>query len=500
MTSIMLSGASAQIRAAAMAQKTPATGSAAPLPFETQSGPSPSAQLTLGKPMEQASVVYAKPLLQPSARQAWSGPSNDRISKLMLQNFNAQKHGLLTQSRGLGGLLLEGFATGQTNYRQTFSSYAVTDANGSSDAARTQELLALDTARLGSSRVSLQIQAHSGETVQLQIAFKNGADGQNAGLHVEVGSSGKLSDTERKAIAQLADGFEKVLTGLAQGQGPKLDLAGIMAFDKSALASLSLSVKDYATDAGVQSFSLELSDKQRMLHMRQPQRNGISELSLNLNPATPLLGSSMQQREAAIAQVLQQLDASAQRSHADDAQLALFKQAFAQLQELSPPSANKAVPANKLDAMLQRQAPALLSGLMDYQGSFSGDFERRNSKGLVNEQGQARHEISQSTRLQKNQEKGNAAVVQEQSEKVSAQYLRARGDSALEPEKGNHDSYSIQDQTTRTTQIDAADGKLSRAVQSVDINLQRQFTSLADFKVQEQRTDPVRKRLIQQLL
>ena len=61
MTSIVLSGASAQIRAAAMAQKTPATVSAAPLPFETQSGPSPSAQLTLGKAMEQSPPAKARP-------------------------------------------------------------------------------------------------------------------------------------------------------------------------------------------------------------------------------------------------------------------------------------------------------------------------------------------------------------------------------------------------------------------------------------------------------
>ncbi|WP_370678415.1 hypothetical protein [Comamonas sp. GB3 AK4-5] len=499
MSSIVLSSAGLQIPPGPGPQKaqTPPGIPAAALRPET---PGPSTQLTLGKPADLASAVYAKPQTQPSTRQAWSGPSNDRISNLMLQNFNAQKHGLLNQSRGLGRLLLEGFAIGQTNYRQTFSSYAVTDTHGSSDAARTQELLALDTARLTSSRVSMQIQTRSGQTVQLQIAFKNGLDGQNAGLHVEAKSSGQLSDSERKAIAQLAEGFESVLTGLAQGQGPRLDLAGIMAFDKSVLASLSLTVKDYATDAGVQSFALQLSDKQRTLNLRQPQRDGVSELSLNLNPATPMLGASLQQRQSAIAQILQQLDASAQRSHAADAQLALFKQAFTQLQELAPPSPSNAAAVNKLDAMLQRQVPALLSGLMDYQGSFSGDFERRNSKGLVNEQGQARHEISQTTTLQKDQANGTAVVLQKQSEKVSAQYLRARNDATLEPENGNYDSYDIQDQTTRTTQIAAADGKLTQAQQSTDINLQRKFTSLADFKVQEQRTDPVRKQLVQQLL
>lgn len=496
MTSIAFNSAGLQIQAGAAVPK---AQTAVGIPATTVA-PEASTQLTLGKPAEQTSVVYAKPQLPLSQRQAWSGPSNDRISNLMLQNFNAQKHGLLNQSKGLGRLLLEGFATGQTHYRQTFSSYALTDSDGSSDTARTQELLALDTARLTSSRVGLQIQTRSGQTVQLQIAFKNGQDGQNAGLHVELNSSGKLSDTERKAIAQLAEGFESVLSGLAQGQGPRLDLAGIMAFDNSALAAVSLTVQDYASDAAVPSFSLQLSDTQRTLHMQLPQRNGVSELSLSLNPATPLRGSSTQQRQAAIAQILEQLDTSVQRSHANDALVALFKQAFTQLQELAPPSPSYSTPTGKLDAMLQRQVPALLSGLMDFQGSFSDDFERHNSQGQVNEEGQARHEISQTTTVKKDPEKGAAVVQQVQNEKVSAQYLRARNNAALEPERGNYDSYDIQDQTTRTTQIAAADGKLTHAQQSTDINLQRKFTSFADFKVQEQRTDPVRKQLIRQLL
>lgn len=495
MTSIVLMGASLQIQPSLATTKNSIPAAAA----QTEA-PAPSTQLTLAQAGDAMSAVYAKPQLFAS-KQAWSGPSNDRISRLMLQNFNTQQHGLLAQTKGLGAALLAGFATGQTNYRQTFSSYNSAENIDSSEAARTQELHALDTARLASSRVSLQIQTRSGQTVQLQIAFKNGLDGQNAGLHVEVSSSGQLSDSERKAVAQLAEGFDKVLAGLGQVKGPELDLADMLAYDRSALAGLSLTVKDYAGDARVPSFSLQLNDQQRTLNMRLPQGESVSNLSLNLNPATPLRGNSAQQRDASIAEILQQLDASVRRSHADEALVSLFKQAFTQLQKMDPPSsASTSVPSNKLDAMLQRKVPGMLSGLMDYQASFSGDFSHNNSKGKLNELGKARHEISQTTSVQKNAQTGSALVQQQQSEKVDAQYIKARGEDTLEPEEGNYDSYAIQDQTTRTTRIAAADGLLTQAEQRTDINLQQQFVSLVKFKVQEQRTDPVRKQLIKQLL
>ena len=43
-------------------------------------------------------------------------------------------------------------------------------------------------------------------------------------------------------------------------------------------------------------------------------------------------------------------------------------------------------------------------------------------------------------------------------------------------------------------------GWATQAEQRTDINLQQQFVSLVKFKVQEQRTDPVRKQLVKQLL
>jgi hypothetical protein len=64
-------------------------------------------------------------------------------------------------------------------------------------------------------------------------------DSNDGTLAVSVNSSGALSDTERSALAKLADGFQQAINGLSASP-PELDLSGLTQYDTSVLSSVNL--------------------------------------------------------------------------------------------------------------------------------------------------------------------------------------------------------------------------------------------------------------------
>lgn len=476
------------VRTATLARPSPV------LPRIEGSRPQSSTQVTLDGPAV-AKVVYAKPksVEEPQfmPTRTWASPQQDVISTLMARNGSAGS--LADRWGGLGGALLLRFAATPSDYRQTMVDDSAPHAAGVAVVDRTS---ALDTQALNgapdeTAKVSLKIQTRSGQTVALKIAVSD-HEGRSS-LQVEIGSSGPLSSTELEALAQLAEGLDKVLDGLGQSDALKLDLAKLMDYDSSALSSVDLTVTNPKPSQALSTFALHLGVDRKTLALA----GEAGEIALNLDMNTPVGRVNAQQRQSAVQQHLQQFDAAAQRSHADATLVALFKNAFTQL-HAQPPS-QAASRAEVLSPALERQVQPLLSGLVDFEGSFSGDFERTNPSGAVTEVGRADYQLSQKTRVRQIGGTGDMLIAQTQSEKLDAHSMASRHGGMLDTRTGNYDLNKIQDRNTITTLIETAKGVLTRAMKKTDQHQRHTYEKLADHRVEERRDTPLNNNTLERL-
>lgn len=446
--------------------------------------PTPSTRVTLDS-QPAIDVVYTRPVPagEPlfSTARAWASPPQDDISALMSRNVKTARGSLAEQWRGLGGAMLSRFASTPANYRQAMVDYMAPGVAGATGALGTQ---ALSGVQDGAAKVSLKIQTRSGETVELTLLVNTGAGGGNRGLQVEITSSGTLSATERDALAKLADGFDQALEGLGQPGRPRLDLSGLMGYDSSVLSRVDLSVQNPIPSQALSAFTLRLDGSQKSVAIAGES----GEIALDLDLATPMGATSAQQREAAIAQHLQQFDAAAQRSHADAALVALFKDAFTQLHATPP---GQAVPqADALSRTLGKQVQPVLSGLMDFEARFGGDFEKTNDRGAVDEIGRADYQLSQKTTMRRHGLTDAVSFSQTQTEQLEAYYLQSRHGGMLDTSQGNYDLTKIKDRNTTTTLIETAQDMLTSAVKHTQQQQLLTWNKLVNHRVEEQRETP----------
>ena len=447
-------------------------------------------------------VVYTKPKVVETRLsvplRAWASKPQDAVSALMVRNSGTGAAGSLAdQWRGLGGALLSRFTSTDTNYTQTLADYVPPQGAGGAAAERTDALdeQALGEVQNGAATVSLKIQTQSGQTVGLKIAVNPGAeDGTGRGIQVELANSGSLSQGEREALARLAEGFDKVLEGLGQSGKLQLDLAGLMDYDSSVLASLDLTVQNPKADQALSSFSLHLGADKKTVALK----GAAGEIDLNLDKGMPLGPVNAQQRQSAITEHLRKFDAAADRGHADATLVALFKAAFSQLHAAS--SGDSASQEGALSPTLSRQVQSLQSGLEDFQANFRGKSERTTARGAVNETGHADYEFSQKTTVKPAGGSGERAITQTQSEKLDAHYLRSRFGGMLDTSAGNYDIYKVRDNNTSTMQIDTAKDKLSQASRSTEQHQLKSFEKLVNHRAKEQGSSPIDKSFVNRLI
>lgn len=391
-------------------------------------------------------VVYAPPT-QP---RSWARPPDDAISTLMNRNLGSGAS-LAARWKGLGAALLERLAQQPGDYQQTLALHSggVTAAD------------ALMGVRDQAAGLRLQVQTRSGASVELTITVNGGNKAVFGGLQVEMRSTGPLSDAERQALGQLAEGLERAMAGLGRADAPELDLSGLLAYDQRQLASLKLTVDNPAKGASLRSFSLQLDDQDMGLQMHSLQ----GQLSLRVDRAPLLQGTGASQREAAISQYMAQFDAAAMRGHVDGDFMAQFKLAFSQLHTASAlaPSGGFIPAATEVSRL---QVAPLLSGLADFDASFEGTFERNNKYGFLVESSTVHYRSSQKTTMASlRPEPGNLQVTQTQNATLKARILRSLGEAEIDLKGGNYYITDIADAGSRTTTITLHDEKLAQAVE-----------------------------------
>ncbi|UJB66528.1 hypothetical protein YS110_18080 [Acidovorax sp. YS12] len=481
MTTLSAAGLGTASAASLAVARAAAQAGALPLPMPS-SAPQPSAQFTASAATPD--VVYARPATAPWSppAAAWAGPAGDAVSALMERSSRSSGSGLAAQWRGVGGALLAHLAATGTDYQQT--------RLGRPDAAQPLDAQFRCVAD-GAATVSLQVQTRAGQTVDLRIALNPGtAQGAVAGMQVEISSSGALDDTGRAALAALSGGLEQVLQGLGAARGPALDMADLLAFDRSVLASVELRVVNPEARAALSSFSLRLGDGGSALALQGAE----GRMDMRLDAATPLTGNA-QQRQAAIAEHLRRIDAAAARGRAGENLVALFKSAFAQMHGAAPAAAPAALP----DPVLAR-AQALVSGLVDFEAHFDGDAERTNQWGFVNERSHTAYSVEQKTEAGRADAEGRRSIVQTQSERLQARYLRGRNGSALDTEGGNYDLYQVDDRHSATTTIETVKNELRSARRHTDTRQHLTFQKLVNHRVEERRETPGGQRSVVDLL
>ena len=499
--------------------------------------------------------VYARPASPGTGpRRVWATAGDDGLSELMSRNSGKDARTLSDRWRGLGGALLKQLADTGERYAQTLAEVVpmpadvgATDPAASTDPAAAAAALqqqALAGVATQAATVSLKLQTRSGQTVELRIGVNSGESGGTRGLQVEVSSSGPLSSAERDALATLSDGLDRALEGLGDG-APTLDLSGLTGFDADGvLTGLDLRIDNPDAPADrpgqLRSFSLQLGAEKKSLALRTTS----GEMSLEVDAASTTAAPASGQRWSAIDQLLQQIDAAAERGHADAAMTKSFKDAFRQLQ--APPSgpdetrrpddgrrpdvdatrgrplAAESAPAirsapkgadarpggivDRLDpaAMapmsdgLRAQTQALQSGLADFQASFSADSQRTSRIGSVQEAGHADYRIGQTTTERPNTATGGRSITQTQTETLSASFQKSRT-YTLDRAGGNYDATDVEDTRTVTTLIDTTRDSIARAMRKTDEQRRKTFTEVENHRAASHQEWPSQRSLVERL-
>ena len=510
-------------------------------------------------------AVYARPSAPGAGpRRVWAKAGDDGLSELMSRNSGKEAHTLSDRWRGLGGALLKQLADTGERYRQTLAdvvpalpdagatdpaaSAANAEGAGSADPAAAAAALqqqALSGVATNATTVSLKVQTRSGQTVELKIGVNSGASGGTRGLQVEVSSSGPLSGAERDALARLSDGLDRALEGLGDGV-PALDLSGLTGFDADGvLTGLDLRIDhpDASADrpGQLRSFSLQLGVEKKSLSLRTTSGEMALEVDAaatsRATPSAPASG----RRWSAIDQLLQQVDAAAERSHADAAMTKSFKDAFRQLQ--APPAdpdetrraddarrpdadegrerlrdaastlavrpAANVVNGGAVDALdpsamapmsdgLRAQAQSLQSGLADFQASFSADSQRTSRIGSVQEAGHADYRIGQTTSERPNAATGGRSITQTQTETLSASFQKSRT-YTLDRAGGNYDATTVEDSKTVTTLIDTTRDSIARAMRKTDEQRRKTFTEVENHRAASHQEWPDQRSVMERL-
>lgn len=452
------------------------------------------------------------PALNLTPRRFWAGAHDDALSVQMLHNLGSGSVKLKDLWRGLGGELLRQLAATGEGRQQTLAelpprpddlaAMAALDATtGTTEApdavpepeAAKLEADALNGVATNAVKVQLTLTTRSGQTVNLEMAINDGQHGGTRGLQLQVSPSGPLSAAERDALAAMAGALDQALDGLGQAT-PKLDLSPLRAFNTSGeLTGLDLAIEDpnAPSSAGaLRAFSLHMDADKTRLSLK---RTG-SEMALTVAATAPN-AIHRDLRQSAIVSMLAQIDAAAERGHADRSTARLFQEAFRQLQ--TPPTDNTAAAPAEADPASEAQA--LQSGLADFEASFSGLSHKHNRYGGVIEQGTLDYRIGQTTTSTlRGGHSGEPTITQVKTEAADASIQKTRT-LLLDIASGNYDNTSIRDRSTETTVIDMAGSAVKRALRKTDEHRLSVFTSLEHDRVTARRETPVDKSHIERL-
>ena len=430
----------------------------------------PSTVVSLGQqPTSVEPRTYtAKGTLQAVQGQyVWEQNGLDKLS--MYMHSAVQSTSPAARFQGLGAALLEQLAA-NGGQRISQSGLAVNDGT-----ATEPLLLGMQQARLrehATNSVTFQLTSASGATLSL------GLYSSEAGLAVDADvQGGTLTREELKGLAALADSFQSAINGLTR-EPPQLQLGALVKLDPGLFTGLQMSAKLDTASGTQQTFDLHLDEHARSLKLQGPS----GEVKMNLDTQGGTLLGSQAQRQAAVANYLTQFDAAQQRGQGDEQLMALFKDAFSQLNrvdDVSPRPSGHDTAQNKVSR-------TLLSGLADFDASITQTVQKINPM-RPEEADHFDYKVSQST-----SRKGNAANLTVQQDQQAS--LKAAWHKGLNPlvdlmltrdsKSQNYRYHEVEDASRSTTRLAFANNTLVEASASQEASQQERVRTYQEGVVQ----------------
>ncbi|WP_325512110.1 hypothetical protein [Oxalicibacterium sp.] len=380
-----------------------------------------------------------------SSSPVWKTNANDAISSRMAGNFFSRS--LTNRFTGLGSALLDMLKNGTSNFSQSVTR---SSAGSAAISSSSQQIPPFPLAN-----EKLVVKTKSG--VEVTISLSN----QDDHLEVAMDSSGELGDAERAALGNLSAAFQDAIDGLS-AKPPRLDLAGLTQFDPTALSSVDFHSRITLDDQASQTLDFHADATTRTLNLDGP--TGMMNVSIDMHD--PSIWGSSKQRADAIDSYLKQFDQAASRGNADKSLMAMFKDAFTQM--------NSSYAAAPQQQQLQRHPAitladadhAMLTGLADFNASI-GQVPKSPNPMHLSELDTFSYQVSQSTTV-KGTNQLNRSISQQQQSHLSASYHLSlipdvRLELTTENKSQNYYYKQIDDTANSSTEIAYTKGKLTNA-------------------------------------
>ena len=434
-----------------------------------------STSVSIGQ-VASSSPVYTitKPLL------VWENVSNDLITSKIAGNLgNSASDGGFS---GLGAALLQRFTQSGGNYSQ--SVFQQTSAS-QTDAATSLATLTRQSQLHGTAenQVSLSIKTASGALVDITM----GSDNDGLAVQVKV-SKGTLSDTERAALAKLADGFQKAIDGLTT-EPPKLDLSGLTQFDTSVLSSV-----DLHANFGTAS-TLDFHADSNSRTVKSTGAAGTVAINVDMSKRATL-GSESQQKQA-MTQYLKQFDSAGNRGNGDANLMTMFKDAFTALNSNTGPSAStqKSSGSTPIYFSLNGTDKNMLTGLADFTASVTQTTNSNANPMRPGEVDAFSYQVSQTSSITGSSTQDRNITQKQQAHLVASYHKPLAADLQLnltsDKNSQNYLYYQVDDKSESSTAIQYHKGLLVSAAVEQSASTSTRIQKYVQGILQSDTTTPV---------
>jgi hypothetical protein len=299
--------------------------------------------------------------------------------------------------------------------------------------------------------------------------------------------SAALDDTEKAAVAKLADAFQDALDGVVSVP-PKIDLDGLIGFDPTMLASVDFTAQTSRDNAPQTTLAFHADAVSRTVKM-----TGTSgSIDIGIDTSSPAILGSAAQRKAALANYMHQFGQAASRGHGDPSLMAMFKDAFSQLAS-APAAPSGTVP---MRSTLSPGEHSVLTGMPDFHASVVEAGSSPNPLKPAERDGFS-YEVSQETKV-KGTNPLNRGVSQHLHAQLSASYhspLRADASLmlTLDPKSQNYLYTHVDDVADSQADIAYRKGKLVLASITQSASQSTEQSKYIMGKLVEQTTMPYSK-------
>lgn len=301
---------------------------------------------------------------------------------------------------------------------------------------------------------SVALETASGRALTLTLQ-------DDGSFNVKADGDAPLSDVESAAIAKLTAAFKSVLDGMGSAP-PRLDLGSLAQLDTSVLSSIHVSAHAAGTDQPIQTIDFTADATSRAVTID----GSAGKIDVSVDLSSPAITGSKAQQATAMAGYLKQIDQAAARGHADPAFVALFKDAFTQIN--SPPGADAAA-TTRSASWLTDTDHALMSGLADFNASITLTARASNPY-RPDEHDAFSYQVSQSTQVS-GRSASERGITQTSSSQLRASFHSAlSADARLnltgDPKSQNYYYTQIADSAQSNASISYRKGLIVQALSS----------------------------------